>query len=170
MTLPAGSATMSVTEAGPWSRSPADRALMALVRAQSLPLIGTVVRQWLKLHGTDIPPWTIEGSRGLILQHGGQVVVHWSARIGNNVVLMQNCTIGRGDIWRQPDPDLEGFDVGDDVIICAGAVVLCSHGTLRIGRGTVVGANAVLTQSTGENEVWAGVPARRVGFRVERTP
>jgi serine O-acetyltransferase len=36
---------------------------------------------------------------------------------------------------------------------------------LRVGRGSVVGANAVLLESTGENEIWAGVPARRVGTR-----
>jgi len=36
---------------------------------------------------------------------------------------------------------------------------------LRVGRGTVVGANAVLLESTGENELWAGVPARKVGLR-----
>lgn len=34
-----------------------------------------------------------------------------------------------------------------------------------MGAGTVVGANAVLTCSTGPNEIWAGVPARLVGRR-----
>jgi len=34
-----------------------------------------------------------------------------------------------------------------------------------VRRGTVVGANAVLLQSTGENEIWAGVPARCIGQR-----
>jgi serine O-acetyltransferase len=29
----------------------------------------------------------------------------------------------------------------------------------------VIGANAVLLNSTGENEIWAGVPAQRIGFR-----
>jgi len=28
-----------------------------------------------------------------------------------------------------------------------------------------VGANAVLLQSTGENEIWAGIPAKCVGKR-----
>jgi serine O-acetyltransferase len=55
--------------------------------------------------------------------------------------------------------------IEDDVIIGAGAVVLFSRGTLTVARGTIVGANAVLTRSTGENEIWAGVPARRVGVR-----
>ena len=31
--------------------------------------------------------------------------------------------------------------------------------------GSVIGANAVLLQSTGQNEIWAGVPARLIGKR-----
>jgi serine O-acetyltransferase len=43
--------------------------------------------------------------------------------------------------------------------------VLCKQGVLRVGRGTMVGANAVLLESTGEDEIWAGIPARCVGKR-----
>jgi serine O-acetyltransferase len=31
----------------------------------------------------------------------------------------------------------------------------------------MLGANAVLLESTGENEIWAGLPARKVGMRDE---
>ena len=37
---------------------------------------------------------------------------------------------------------------------------------ISIGKGTVVGANAVLTCSTGENEIWAGNPAKMKKKRV----
>jgi serine O-acetyltransferase len=43
--------------------------------------------------------------------------------------------------------------------------VLCKEGVLHVGRGTVLGANAVLLDSTGEGETWAGLPARKVGQR-----
>jgi serine O-acetyltransferase len=43
--------------------------------------------------------------------------------------------------------------------------VLCKEGVLRVGRGTVLGANAVLLESTGEGEVWAGLPAKKAGPR-----
>lgn len=56
------------------------------------------------------------------------------------------------------------IDVQSDVILCAGAKVL-SKGGLVIGKGTIVSANAVLTCSTGENEIWAGVPAKLIGKR-----
>jgi len=57
--------------------------------------------------------------------------------------------------------------IEDDVILCPGAKVLCKEGVLRVGRGSVIGANAVLLQSTGENEIWAGMPAQCVGQRHE---
>jgi serine O-acetyltransferase len=59
----------------------------------------------------------------------------------------------------------EGIEVDDDAILCPGAKILCGEGILRVGRGAVIGANAVLLESVGENEIWAGVPARRVGHR-----
>jgi len=42
---------------------------------------------------------------------------------------------------------------------------LCKSGTLRVRQSTVVGANSVLLTSTGENEIWAGIPAKRIGER-----
>ena len=41
-------------------------------------------------------------------------------------------------------------------------------GTLRVARGTILGANAVLLDSTGEDEIWAGIPARCLGYRQDR--
>jgi len=59
----------------------------------------------------------------------------------------------------------EGIVVEDDAILTTGAKVLCKEGVLHVRRGSVVGANAVLSQSTGEWEIWAGNPARCVGMR-----
>ena len=74
--------------------------------------------------------------------------------------------MGRADIHRpMAQSRFEGIVIEDDVILCPGAKVLCKQGVLRVGRGTVVGANAVLLQSTGENEIWAGGPARCIGQR-----
>lgn len=36
---------------------------------------------------------------------------------------------------------------------------------MTIAKGTIVAANAVLLCSTGENEIWAGVPAKCIGKR-----
>ena len=61
----------------------------------------------------------------------------------------------------------EGIVIEDDVILSPGSKVLCEEGVLHVRRGTVLGANSVLLQSTGENEIWAGLPARKVGMRQE---
>lgn len=54
----------------------------------------------------------------------------------------------------------------DGCILCAGVKVICNEGTLVVGKNTIVAANAVLLCSTGDNEIWAGVPARLIKKRV----
>ena len=75
-------------------------------------------------------------------------------------------TLGRADVYRPASASaFEGLVVEEDVILGAGSKVLCERNVLRVARGTVLGANAVLLGSTGENEIWAGIPARKVGSR-----
>lgn len=49
--------------------------------------------------------------------------------------------------------------VEEDAWIGVGAVILPG---VTIGRGAIIGANAVVNQSVGPFEVWAGVPARYI--------
>jgi acetyltransferase-like isoleucine patch superfamily enzyme len=55
-----------------------------------------------------------------------------------------------------------GVILGDDVWIGAGAVLLPG---VEIGAGAIVGANAVVTRNVPPNEIWAGVPAAKIGER-----
>ena len=144
---------------------PVDRLYCGLIAAQKWPLIGPVFRQLLKLRGIDIPPQALSPGDGLVLRHAGNVVVHVKTKIGKNVMLHQGVTIGRADIWKAPAPTFEGFVVEDNVILGANSVVTSKTGTLVLAEGTVLGANSVLTQSTAPYEIWAGVPARRIGIR-----
>lgn len=57
---------------------------------------------------------------------------------------------------------MEEIRIGDDVWIGCGATVLKG---VTIGRGSVVGAGSIVTRSIGENEVWAGNPARKIKSR-----
>ena len=50
----------------------------------------------------------------------------------------------------------DGCDIG------AGAIIL--PGT-KIGEGAIIGAGAVVTNSIPAYEIWAGVPARKIGIR-----
>ncbi|QPG47451.1 MULTISPECIES: hypothetical protein [unclassified Rhodococcus (in: high G+C Gram-positive bacteria)] len=137
-----------------------------LVDAQRYLLIGGVMRQLCMVLGLDIPRSVTYGADFRIYHRGVGTVIHPNTVFGDRVRLYHGVTIGRADSYTgTPESDDLRFIVEDDVALCAGSVVLASSGVLRIGRGTVVAANAVLRESTGDYEVWAGVPARRVASR-----
>ncbi len=138
----------------------------SLVYARQWPIFGRLAYYLLKLLGTEIP-LSVKIGQDFELEHGGfGVVVHSRSQIGSRVKIYPGVTLGRADIYRPIESSrFEGILIEDDVILCPGSKVLCKEGVLRVGRGSVVGANAVLLVSTGENEIWAGVPARLVGHR-----
>ena len=138
----------------------------SLVYVRSQPWVGKLAYYALKLLGVEIPP-TVKVGRNLELAHGGfGVVVHSLTIIGDNVKIYPGVGLGRADIYRPMQlSSFKGIVIEDQVILSPGAKVLCKEGVLVVGRGSVVGANAVLLQSTGEWEIWAGVPARCVGKR-----
>ena len=137
-----------------------------LVYARKLPIFGKLSYYLLKLLGSEIP-LSVEIGEGFLLEHGGHgVVIHSKAKIGKGVHVYQGVTIGRADIYQPMEKSkFEGVLIEDDVILCPGCKVLCKEEVLKVGTGTVVGANAVLLESTGEYEIWAGSPARCVGKR-----
>ena len=138
----------------------------SLVYARSWPIFGPLAYYALKLLGVELPR-SVPVGQDFELAHGGVgVVIHSRAKIGDRVKIYPGVTLGRSDIHRPMDDSrFEGIVIEDDVILSPGAKILCKEGVLRVRRGTVVGANAVLRQSTGEEEVWAGVSARCVGMR-----
>ncbi len=139
-----------------------------LVYARRIPLVGGLAYYALKLLGIEIPR-SVPVGPGFELAHGGfGVVIHSNSIIGTRVKVYPGVTLGRADIYRPASQSrFEGIIIEDDAILCPGAKILCKEGLLRVGRGSVVGANAVLLESTGEDEIWAGIPARCVGTRNE---
>lgn len=129
-------------------------------------IFGRLAYLVLKLLGAEIP-LSVPVGEGFELAHGGfGVVVHSKSVIGKRVKIYPGVTLGRADIYRPAaDSSFEGIVIEDDVILAPGAKVLCKEGVLVVRRGAVVGANAVLLESTGEDEIWAGIPARCVGKR-----
>lgn len=138
----------------------------ALVYSRNIPLFGYLAYYILKLLGIEIP-LSVEIGRKFILNHGGfGVVIHSKTVIGDRVRIYPGVGLGRADIYRPMSKSkFERIVIEDDVILSPGAKVLCRESEIRVRRGTVVGANSVLLESTGENEIWAGVPARCVGSR-----
>jgi serine O-acetyltransferase len=137
-----------------------------LVYLRNKPLVGRLAYYLLKILGVEIPRQVTIG-KDFELAHGGfGVVIHSKTKIGQGVKIYPGVGLGRADIYLPAsESSFEGIELADEVILAPGAKVLCKEGQLKIGRGSVIGANAVLLESTGEYEIWAGVPARRVGLR-----
>ena len=140
--------------------------ITSLAYARQKPLIGKLAYLTLKLLGLELP-LSVPIGADLEIAHGGfGIVIHSKAQIGNRVKLYPGVTLGRADIYRPAsESHFEGIVIEDDVILSPGCKILCKKGILTIGRGTVIGANAVLLESTGEWEIWAGIPAYCVGKR-----
>ena len=93
----------------------------------------------------------------VIYGHGG-LVIGRNAMIGaHTVIVPANHGFARVDVPMNVQPlTREGIVIGDDVWIGAGCKVLDG---VRIGRGTVVGAGAVVTRDIAAYSVALGVPA-----------
>lgn len=138
-----------------------------LVDAQRNRILYPLAHALLALFGVEIPR-SVELGEGVRFAHRAPgLVIHPMTRVGNNVHFYQGVTLGLAYPWKKLEVTAGGgyvIDIQDEVVLSAGCKVL-SKGNLVIGRGTIVGANAVLTQSTGENEIWAGIPAKLIGKR-----
>jgi len=136
-----------------------------LIRWRNVPVIGRFARLGLLLIGLEVPPQVRLG-RNVRLPHNGiGVIVHLTTELGDNVRIYPGVTIGRSDLYRLwTDVDQGGGVVVEDgVVLGTGAKVLFKSGqSIRLGRGSVIGANAVVTSSVPAGEVWAGAPARPV--------
>lgn len=104
---------------------------------------------------TDINPAAPIG-KGIFLDHATGVVIGMTAKIGDNVSILQGVTLGgtgkeSGD--RHPK-------IGNGVLIGAGAKVL---GNIEIGHCSRVASGSVVLKAVPPNSTVAGVPARVVG-------
>jgi serine acetyltransferase/thymidylate kinase len=74
----------------------------------------------------------------VLLPHPYGIIIHGDTVLGRRVVIMQQVTLGGKDWGVNAAPV-----IGDDVYIGAGAKVL---GAVHVGRGAIIGANAVVTR------------------------
>lgn len=126
--------------------------------AAKVPLVGRLLRRILwwatcVAYGSEIAMGA-EVSGGLYIPHPYGIVVG-EAKLGRNVSLLQNVTIGRRSAEFPGDPL-----IGDGVMISAGAVVI---GNITIGEGATIGANAVVLKDVPPCSIAIGVPAKIVG-------
>jgi serine acetyltransferase len=102
--------------------------------------------------GVELPDGVIAG-RGLAIFHGVGLVVSPSVRLGRNVTLRQNTTIGHKRVS-------EGSPcIGDNVDIGANSVIV---GAIRIGDNVTIGAGTVVTKDVPSNSIIIGNPAKLI--------
>ncbi|PCJ91835.1 MAG: serine O-acetyltransferase [Hyphomicrobiales bacterium] len=104
---------------------------------------------------TDINPAVTIG-QGFFLDHATGLVVGETARIGDDVSILQNVTLGgTGKKGGDRHPKIE-----NGVLVGAGANIL---GNFTIGRCSRVAAGSVVLSEVPPNTTVAGVPAKVVG-------
>lgn len=114
--------------------------------------------------GIEIHPGAQIGRR-LFIDHGMGVVIGETCRIGDNVTIYQGVTLGgTGKEKGKRHPD-----IGDNVLIAAGAKVL---GNITIKANVNIGANSVVLNSVPSYSTVVGIPGHIVkqdGRRIGKT-
>jgi acetyltransferase-like isoleucine patch superfamily enzyme len=112
-----------------------------------------------------VGPQTYIGHRCLFYGHRG-IEVGRDVLLANDVQLIcGNHTFARRDVpIRTQPPSGQPIFIEDDVWLGASVIVL---GGVTVGRGSVVGAGAVVTHDLPPYSIARGVPARVVGVRGE---
>jgi len=104
--------------------------------------------------GIEIHPGAKIGL-GFFIDHGMGVVIGETSEIGENVTIYHGVTLGGVSIEKgKRHPTIE-----DNVVVGAGAKIL---GAILIGKGSRVGANAVVVNPVPPNSVVVGVPGQTV--------
>jgi len=99
--------------------------------------------------GIDIHPNATIGA-GFVIDHGTGVVIGETCTIGDNVTIYHGVTLGVLQFEREENGSLVRGSkrhptIEDDVTIYAEAMIL--GGDTVVGRGSVIGSNAVVTKS-----------------------
>ena len=118
---------------------------------RGIPIVPKLAYYSIRLFFQSVIPMSVEIGEGTTFGPCLGIVLHERCRIGKNVMIAHQTTIG-GRFGHDAVPVIE-----DNCFIAAGAKVL---GPIRIGEGSVVGANAVVINDVPPRTVVAGVPAR----------
>ncbi|MFE2340186.1 serine O-acetyltransferase EpsC [Streptomyces sp. NPDC059431] len=95
--------------------------------------------------GVEIHPGAVLGRR-VFIDHGASVVIGQTARVGNDVTIFQQVTLGAIGWWSDntlPAGRRRHPSIGDGVVLGANATVL---GPVTVGERALIGAMATVTE------------------------
>ena len=121
---------------------------------------------WLKVVDQNatiaIGDYTFVG-RGTELDIAKEIVIGSNVLIAPRVFITDHShNIDDGQPIQSQGCTTQSIMIGDDVWIGTGAVIVLG---VSIGPGAVIGAGAIVNRNVPANEVWAGVPARKIRTR-----
>jgi serine O-acetyltransferase len=118
--------------------------------SKHIPFIHVIIGYFTEVITNVEIPANVTIGKGLVIYHGGPVIINGNASLGENIGLRPGVVIG-GDYHGDGAPTLSS-----NIEIGVGAKIL---GGIHLGENTKVGANAVVTKSFPSNSVLVGIPA-----------
>lgn len=134
--------------------------LSSFLRKKRLAILSLILdRLMLHFWNAEIRSTAVIGG-GLNIAHPTGIVIGGKVIIGENFSIRQNTTIGgntgkfRENMknWTQPV-------IGNNVLIGCNAAVL---GPVKIANDVKIGACSLVINDIPDNEIWGGVPAKRI--------
>lgn len=127
-----------------------------------------VIREYSYFQLTKPNPKLFIGN-GVVIGRYCMITVKDTVTIGDNTIIGafvqiidHSHTFRLGGTIKDQEAKIDPVFIGDDVWIGAGSKILCG---VTVGRGAVIGANAVVTKDVPENAIVGGVPARILKYR-----
>ena len=94
--------------------------------------------------------------------HPGNITIENDAHIAAGVRLLTH-RLDTNNPDREDIHFIEGqITIGEHAFIGSGTIIT---GEVNIGRSAIIGAGSVVTKSVGDNEIWAGNPAKFIKMR-----
>ena len=124
-----------------------------------VPVIPRLMKAIIYVFFNSLLPAECSIGAGTRLHHHGWCIgLHESVEVGRDCNIYNQVEIGGGHDG--PDGPPIRIIIGDRVNVSTGAKVCCKSGTLTIGTGSTIGANAVVMSDVPPNSLAIGIPAR----------
>ncbi len=127
---------------------------------------GAIIRDQVEIGKNAVVMMGAVINIGAVIGEG--TMIDMNVSVGGRGTIGKNCHIGAGAVIAgviEP-PSAKPVVIEDDVLVGANAVILEG---VRVGKGSVVAAGAIVVEDVPENVVVAGIPARVIKQIDEKT-